>query len=274
MIIFNSIRHFFVCILIGFFVGVAAAKQPSRANIELLFSEILVRMTTDDVMLDVGVDAVYGSGLSPEKRKVARVMLRSIFSNERMPAYLAKVMGPVRSPTLTENERRAYLREGLSMLQKLGLRRLSTEQKAQRFQYLINMAGAISAKSCKALFLGRVDLLTEALITGRYYASLPVGDFEAVFLLHKAAIEAELAEYPDVKTITPTQAKGAERAYLLAMNARIQRLPAGLNDRVMNNLEAADPVDVCHWFRETTAAVLDLDEPYRGWHLTRLVEGM
>lgn len=267
-------RRLIVGVVTGLSVFAACAQQPSQAQIEALATRTLASMAGDDARLEVAVDTLYGRDLTPEKRKVAKALLRSVFGNERLPRYLAQVLAPVAGPTLTPKEAQAYVIEGMAALQVQGLRRLPTERKARYLQQLLDMAAAVPAGTCKAMFLGKLDARTAGLVAQRHDASLPLGEFEAATQLYRDLVEAELTGYPDVKTLSPAQAKGAERAYELAMNARIRRLPPGLNDRVLRNVEAAEPTEACLWFRETTAAALDLTEPYRGWYLTRFADGL
>jgi hypothetical protein len=272
--LFSWTRRAILLALTGLSVGMAWAQQPSLAQVERLSERMLASMAGDDARLELAVSNVYGRDLAPEKRAVAKAMMRSMLSDKRMHRYIAQVIAPVLSPTLTLKEGQAYVLEGIAALQRRGMVRLPTERKAQFLQHVVDMTAAIPAETCKAMLLGKLDLPAARDWEARHTGSLTLGAFEAVTALYQQAMQAELDGYPDVKTINPTQAKAAERAYEHALDVRIRRLPAGLTDRVLRNVEAAEPSEACQWFREAAFAVLDLTEPYRGWYLTRFTESM
>lgn len=254
--------------------GNAWAQTSSSAQVEVAVGRMLAALASDDARLEQSVTNNYGRDLSPEKRKVVKAMMRSTMGHERMPQYLAQILTPVLTPTLSVKEAQAYLIEGIAALQLRGLARLPTERQAQYLKHMVDMTGAMPASACKSLFLGKFDTRQAALMEQRYNASLPLGAFEAIVNLYRDSSLAELTKYPDARTINAQQAQGAERAHELAVAARVRRLPPGLSDRVMQNPEAADAAEACLWFRETTSAALDLTEPYRSWFMTRFSEGL
>jgi hypothetical protein len=92
----------------------------------------------------------------------------------------------------------------------------------------------------------------------QYVASLPPAEFQRVLAMYQDATEAELSDYPSVRTLNEVQAKGAERAHQAAMVERFRTLPAGLAKRVMGNMEAADPAEACQVGATVFNAMLDL----------------
>lgn len=251
-------------------MGAATAEQPSRATAETHATWNPARWAQGDAILD----QIYGRNLSPEKRAVAKAHLGAVLSDERWHAYVAQLLKAVASPTLTEREAGAIVIEGIASLKARGLLRLSTEQQARVVQLAGRMSAAVPVETCKAMALGKLDSRAVNLIEARYTASLPLREFEAVLALARDAIEAELDEHPDVRTVNKTQAKAAERAHAVALEARAKRLPAGLLDRGFQDGEAADPHEVCLAMRESVAAGLDLKEPYRTWWLSQFFANM
>ena len=193
--------------------------------------------------------------------------------NDRLPRYIVQLVAPIASPTLPAAEAQASIMEGLAVLGQRGMRRLSTEQKTQLLRFSIVMFKSIPATTCKALALGQLDTRAGRRLELRYAASLSLPEFEAHAAAVRAAVEAELSEYPDLKSINKGQAKAAERAYNAAVDARAQRLPAGMLER-LETLETADAAEVCRWVQLSLSASLDLAEPYRGWWLSRFFESM
>lgn len=254
--------------------GVIAQQQRPTSRLESEIANTLAGYVRDDALLERSVSAAYGTGLSPEKRDVAKAVLRSLMSSEQMPGYLTRLLAPVMGPNLSKNEGREYVMEGVSALQTKGLRRLPTQRQVQFLKHTLDMAGAVPSSMCKALFLGKLNTAQANLLERRYAASLPLGRFEALMAMYQNAAEAELAGYPDLKILSATQAKGAERAYEGVMKGRIQRMPPGLNERVLDDLDGSEPIEACKWFRETTGAALDLKEPYLGWYMTRFIDSM
>jgi hypothetical protein len=250
------------------------AQQSKQEQLQALVTRSLASQVRDDARLDVAIERTYGAGLDPQKHAIAKSSLRALLANERLPAYLARVLAPIVSPSLTPTEGQAYIVEVLSSLRTSGLRRLSADRQAQYVAFTVNMAASIPAATCKALFLGKLDTRTGGLVELRHIAALPLREFEAVIQLYQDSSEAELAGYPDARILNATEASGADRAYAAAVATRLQRLPTGLGDRVLRNVEASEPREACLWFRENLAAALDLTDPYRGWYLARFTERM
>jgi hypothetical protein len=265
----NWIQRMAALALFGLCISTASAQQPSPANTEDLIARHLAAWAQDAALMDQMVDSIYGRNLSAEKRALVKGHFRSFLRNERLPAYLVRVMRPVASPTLTEKEAQAFLVEGMAWLKEQGQMRLPTERKAQFVRFSIGMMTAVPARACKAIALGELDRRTESMLEILYSASLPTAVFERHLALVHETLEAGLAESADVKAINKTQAQAAERAFGLAFQARASRLPAGLQPS--QDLAASDPAEVCLLTRESLAAGLDLSEPYRGWWLSSLL---
>lgn len=255
----------------------ALAQQPVKVTPEQLkqlqpfVAQTLAAQAADDARLELAVDNLYGRDLSPDKRAVAKDAMRAVLVNERLPAYVLQSLAPVVTTMMNTIDLQPYVARSMWALQARGIRRLPTARKADYLKFTLNMAAAVPASTCKALFLGKLDAGLAVRLTQRYAATLPLAGFEEFSLVGKDSAEAELAGYPDVSTPTASQAASAQRAYVAAMSERLRRLPAGVNDRVLDNPETAEPAEACLWFRESAAAVLDLAEPYRGWQLTQVV---
>lgn len=267
------LRRAGVLVLTCLCFSAAHSQQPSQATLEAHAARALATLAQDDAALDQSISIIYGKEIAPEKRAVVKTQLRWFIRDERVVAYLLRLMLPVTSPTLTSKDAQALVVEGMASLKARGLRRLPTERKAQVVQLSLGMFTAVPVGVCKAMALGKLDTQTMHLIEARYNASLSLRSFEAMVALVQDAVEAELAEFPDMKTLNSTQAQGADRAHTLALQSRAERLPAGLLDRTQD-LETADPYEACLLVRESLAAGLDLAEPYRGWWLSRLIEGL
>jgi hypothetical protein len=266
-------RAIVVTLLLGLSFGTTWAQRLSPFEVEAAATRALAAIARDDALLELAISNMYGPDLSPDKRAIAKSGLRAEIQNDRLPRYMAQLIVPIASPTLLERDAIAYVAEGMVALRARGLRRLPTDHKAELVRQTMGTLAVVPATVCKAMVLGKLDPRTRRLVAMQQDALVPLRDFEALVALSQAATEAELAEYPAVRTINEAQAKAAERAFMLAVEARIKGLPAGTMDR-MQDLETAHPVDACRWGRLMAAASLDLTEPYRGWWLSRFVEGL
>lgn len=254
--------------------GLAAGQTFTPAELEPLLTRELSIVVNDAAALDTAIDQVYGQAIEPAKREVARTMLRAIMGHARMPRYLAQVAAPLVGPEMPKDVR-PYVMGSMGALYIRGMRRMPTERQARYVRNItLGTVATYPPNFCKAAFLGRLDARTALAFEPRYYASLSLGEFEAVLSLQQAAVEAELSGYPSIRTVNAVQTDGAVRAYQQAMRRRIDQLPPGLDDRVMRDPESADASDVCKWFLAASAAIFDLQEPYLGWYLAQMINEM
>lgn len=264
-------------------LALTAAAQPTKTTkgmtpeqlkqLQPIAAQTLAALVKDDARLDLAIDTAYGRDLAPEKRAVAKAAMRAMLADERLPAYMLQFLAPVLTPTMSASDVQPYVMQSIRVLRQRGIRRLSTERKVQFMHFMLSMAAAVPAATCKALFLGKLDTGVAERLEQRYTASLPLAGFEAVNALARDSMAAELAGYPQTNEAPTGQTGSTERAYAAAMNARLKLLPEGVNDRVLSSPETAEPAEACLWFRASTAAVLDMAEPYKGWYLTQVVGG-
>ena len=112
-------------------IGTAHSQQPSQATVEAQAARALATLAQDDAILDQNISVIYGRDITAEKRAIAKAQLRWFLRDERVAAYLVRLMLPVASPTLTPKDAQAFVVEGMASLKARGLRRLPTERKAQ-----------------------------------------------------------------------------------------------------------------------------------------------
>lgn len=257
-------------------IAVLNAQTDTTSTLTHLISLEVRKQFGTRAQLDATIARAYGTALTPEKVEVARNFMGSVLRHEALPASLARIIAPLTNGShLTPRDVENAVSQGILQLQLKGLARLPTDKQAAFVQHMVSLARTIRPSDCKALYLGHLDANASVALERRYIATLPLGRFEAVTALYRQAIEAELAGYPDVKTINAQQAKLAEKAHQGAMAKRLQtQVPVGVVQRVSQDGNGAPAADVCAFFSATTEAMLDIAEPYRTWQLTRFMESI
>lgn len=256
-------------------LGPAFAESTAVTKVaELIAFELKKEFGTPE-QLDAVITKTYGVKLSPEKASVARNVMRTLLFNEAVPIYIAKLLIPVYRPDITQKEMAAAVVEGIAQMQVKGLARLPLERQAAFVAHMLSMTQSIEPSACKAMFLGRLDTPASAALERRYIANLPIGKFEAISNLYKDAAEAELARFPDARTINRQQAKLAEKVFESASIKRLRaQVPQAIIQRVNQDAESATPSEVCAVLSAKIGGMLDMDEPYKSWQLTRFVQSM
>lgn len=247
----------------------AVTKVAERIAVELR------RQFGTSEQLDTVITKTYGVQLSREKAEVARHVMRTLLFNEAVPQYVAKLLVPVYRPDITQKEMASAVVEGIAQMQVKGLARLPPERQAAFVVHMVSMSQSIAPAACKAMFLGQLDTNASVALERRYIANLPVGKFEAISNLYKDAAEAELAGYPDARVINQQQAKLAEKVFEAASIRRLRvRVPQAVIQRVNEGVDSAQPAEVCAVLSAKIGGMLDMDEPYKSWQLTRFMQSM
>jgi hypothetical protein len=274
----KCVRHLFAtcwvtAVLVLATPATAQSEKVSKIA-ELVTVELKSQFGTAE-QLNAVITKTYGVKLSPEKENVARNSLRAVMFNEAVPMYIAKLISPFYHPDTTQKELASAMAEGIAQLQVKGVLRLSSERQASFVAHMVSMAKAIPSSDCKAMFIGRLDTTASVALERRYIASLPSVRFESITNLYREAIEAELAGYPDARTINLNQAKLAEKVYETATVKRLHaKVAQAVLQRVNQGAENAPSSEVCLVMSETIEAMLDMAEPYRSWQLTRFMESI
>ena len=273
-----TIRRVAEAVMVMATLGWTASLHAQSDTVSKLAAQVAVelrRQYDTNEQLDSVVTKTYGVKLPAEKAEVARRTLRALIFNDALPEYVAKLLLPVYRPGITPKELTAAATEGIAHMQVKGIARLQPERQAAFVSHVIDMARAIPPSSCKAMFLGQMSTVESAALERMYIAALSLGKFEAVSNLYREAAEAELAGYPDVRTINSQQAKLAEKVYEAASVKRIRsQVPQDVIRRVNQDAASAAPSEVCAVMTSNIEGMLDLTEPYRSWQLTRFVQSM
>lgn len=251
----------------------AFAESGFKANVaERIAIEIKQQFGTSE-QLDAVITRTYGVRLSPKKAEVAQRVMRSVLFNQALPNYIANLLVPVYRSDISHTEMVSAVVEGMVQLQVKGLARLSPERQVAFVAHTVSMTRAIEPSACKALFLGQLDTKASAAIERKYIAGLPLRKFEAISDIYRDAAEAELVGYPDARIINQQQAKLAERVYQAASIKRLRaRVRKEVIQRVDEGAHSAEPSEVCAVFSAIIEGMLDMDDPYRAWHLTRFMQ--
>jgi hypothetical protein len=153
--------------------------------------------------------------------------------------------------------------------------RLKTESQAAFVSHILALARGVDSENCKAMFLGKLSTAEAAALERKYVAGLPLEQFQSILNLYRDATVAELAAYPDVRTITPEQAALAEKVFDDSAKKRVlAAVPTDVLRRVGQDAAAAPAEEVCTTIVTYSESMLDLPEPYRSWKLTRFAESM
>ena len=274
---FSLRRFFLVSVCVAGLAGAQSSYSQSSEEAKLTaeLSAELKKQFSIPEQLDLIVSKSYGVSLSPEKTIVARNSLRALMFNEALPGYMARILSPVNRPGITSGERSAAILQSVSQMQTKGLGRLSADKQMAFLKHVIATTRFISAADCKAIYQGKMDAATSAALERRYIATLPLGRFEAITSLYRAAAEAELSGYPDARTINAQQAKLAEKVFEDASVKRlVAQVPQDVIQRYIQDSEGAAASDVCAVMATSAEGMLDMTEPYRSWQLTRFAESM
>jgi len=260
--------------LSGPFAGANAADDGQERTTGLIFNEIRGQYATQD-QLNAAVTKAYGVKLPPDKETVAREVMQALFQNRAFSAYLARIILPINRRDLTRAEVSSAIAEGILQLQVKGLARLGPEKQAAFVKHIIGMAGWVPAPLCKSMYTGRLDTIAATAVERRYVVQLPIGGFESITGLYRQAVEAELARFPDVRSINAQQASLAENVFQSASTKRLRaQLAQDAIFRVSNDAEAAPAAEVCAALSATLEGMLDMAEPYRSWQLIRFMQSM
>ncbi len=202
--------------------------------------------------------------------------MRSSLTDDNLAAYFGGVFAPLAGSSLTQQQLTSAAMEAMVSLQIKGLSRLSSERQALFVTHLIGTMLWLSPTDCKALALGQMSTAQSAKIERSYIASLPVGRFEAVTMLYGEAIKAEMRRFPDVRTVNAEQAQLAETVYEKALENNLRRMMSQetLQRFAITGLEAAPATEACVFLQASTAALLDMPEPYKSWQLARFTLSM
>lgn len=250
----------------------AQAPAPSKAA-EQLRTEIALQFGAEE-QLDAALKKAYGVELTEEKAAVSRRALRALLFNDATADYIAKSLTPDRVP-LSRQDVLPVVMEGILELQVKGLRRLAPNRQAQLVSHLVDMARALPHSACKALLLGQMATTEAADLERRFIASLPLSRFEGVVTVYREATEAELAGYPDARTVNAQQARLAQKAYDEAIGKRVRaQAPRKAIARVNADTASAPADEVCAVLTASVHAMLDMPEPYKSWQLSRFVQAM
>ena len=253
--------------------GLAQTPSLTKAT-EQLRTEIARQFGAEE-QLDAALMKAYGVELTEQKAEVSRRALRALLFNDATPDYIAKRLMPVPRPQLSQQEVVAVVMEGILELQVRGLQRLAPNRQALLVSHIVDMARALPPSTCKALFLGQIATKDAAELERRFIASLPLSRFEGIVTVYREATEAELAGYPDERTIDAKQAKLAQKVYEEAIGKRVRaQTPKQAIARVKADSASAPAGEVCAVMSASVQAMLDMREPYKSWQLTRFVQSM
>jgi hypothetical protein len=261
-------------------LSLAAASQVhgqtiGEAELAVSIRSAIKAQYGTQAQMDQAIERVFGVKLSPQKAAVARSDLQAVLAHPQLPAYLAQVVLPLSGAKISKEELAAATTEVMQQVQVKGIARLTADKQAMMVRHVIDMAKWAPAPLCKALFLGQLDSQKSAALERRFIASLPLGKFEAISALYRAASEAELNKYPDRRTLSASQAKITEQAQENSGARRLMaRVAPDVIERVNQSAESAPAEEVCLVMTETTEAMLELPDPFRSWALTRFAQAM
>jgi len=98
----------------------------------------------------------------------------------------------------------------------------------------------------------------------RYIVNLPTNRFEAITYFYNESAEAELAGYPDARSINPAQAKLAETVLKTATTKQFrERIPVSVRQRVVQDPSLAPASEYCLFVSEKLLNMFDMHQPKR-----------
>lgn len=272
----NLLRSALVLVLIVFSSAQTLAQSDQRLTslVEEVAHELRKAYGTT-AQMDALIAKQFGQELPSAKTRVLREHYRALFFHEKMPEALLKILLPIYRPSMTDKELYAVGFEGMLQVQMKGLARLAPDRQTAFVRYISEMASSLPSSVCKRMFLGQIDTPESTEIERKFFAALPLPRFEAIVSLYREAIDAELVGYPSARSINASQAKFADDALQEAFIGRLRRnVPRQVTIRVLEDPHNAEARDVCAVMLERVHALLDLDDPYKSWALTRFAESL
>lgn len=250
----------------------ASGQSLTRSDVLSLVVQAQKRLLSDSSLIEKSIDVTYGGTISAEKKAISAQYMLQMIGHEKLPAYMVDILQPVITPETSRQDVQNYLFEGMLQLKVRGLRRLSQDQQASFFRFTIEMMDALPVDICKALVNGAIDSRKGGLLETRFAVSQSKEKFVDYMALQVAAANAELVKYPDLRVISEQQALITKKAHALAFERRVDASIPGLYERAAKGTTNAR--DDCLGARAYTLAGLDLREPYRGWFLTIMMDGL
>lgn len=258
-------------------LGVPMPSLSQEITVQRLAQQLSVELNrrySTDEQLSEAVKRAYGTALTADKMNVARNAMRSIVQHEALPIYIAKLVLPIVRSTMSGFDQAAAIDEGIIQSQVKGMLRLPTAKQASYLAFLAAMASALPVDDCKAMGTGRLSTADSSRMERKHTATLPLAQFEAIANLYRDAIVAELSDSPDARALSQAQAKLAESAFeIIATKRFIDNLSKEALERLSKPAEAPAS-EVCAMLQHTLTSMLEMEEPYRSWQLTRFFQSM
>ena len=253
-----------------------ATQAREAAQVGAIIAAEFRKIATSPSQLDRVIATAYGVQLPPDKLEIARRYMRSSLMDENLATYFGGVLAPLAGSNLTQQQLTAAAMEAMASLQIKGLSRLSADRQALFVTHLIGTMLWVSPTDCKALALGQMSTAQSARLERSYIASLPIGRFEAITMLYDEATKAEMRGFPDVRSVNAEQARLAETVYEKAIEDNLRRMMSqeALQRFATSGLEGAPANEACVFVQASTAAMLDMPEPYKTWQLARFTLSM
>jgi hypothetical protein len=253
-------------------------ELPPPTAVQLLpqLLDTRAKLLSDDAAVDALIDKLYvGEQLTDEQHAVTRQHLRAIMGNDKYVGHVAKTMESVKKAELGSKDSMSVIVNSVIKLQAQGLNRLPTQTKVDFVLYLGEVMRSVSPSTCKALLQGGLGAMEASAVETHYLLSLPVERLRATMNVYRDAVLAELNGYPDKPVITEEEARLAAAAYSVAVR---KRMAAKLDTETIAYYSKermnGDPAAVCQVLVTAFEAVVDMDEPFKSWQLTRLVDSM
>jgi hypothetical protein len=253
----------------------AESPRPDPKAIAQSFVDELQAIAGSPERLDAVMLRIYGAKLPADKVAIASEQTRRIWAHAAFGPYLRELLVPLVKVKAKPADMNAAALEALAALSSKGLLRMPVERQRQFIRLSILIFESMPPAQCKKLTNDEYSTAQAVAIERRVLVGLPVDQFAAVMTLYADSAEAELNEYPEVRTLSTEQASLSEKVYDDALDERLgaDLSPAALK-RVAKDITTAPAGEVCALSIASIRAIEDMSEPYRTWKVLRFLESV
>ena len=276
-IIATRARNALVGIGLAALAALALAQSPikeSKPSFERVQREIrgyFDGLVSSDDRLQAFIRENYGDDLSEAKVAVTRTYLGKLARDERYMALIAKQALDGVQADMSMQQLRTLVGLLQDRLMMRGLSRLGPER-GLFLGEMIQMMGSQGDEVCKAMAAGKLDVKSAQRVMLRWLTAASDDQYAEHFRIVEKSIRAEIDGYPELPKLLPEERQLGEKMMQAALRKALrQKLDAEtINNFATKGMEG-DAFAVCAATKITIQTIVELDDPYRSWMLTKFM---
>ena len=188
-----------------------------------------------------------------------------------------KNLGTIDNENLSDIRDFNYQRFGSELFQAWsvkGLARLSSEDHRQFYRVVLKLMGVMTPVDCKLLMLSDGKSASEiGQIEIKYYSKLSKSEFDSYLSLLRKSIFAELRDFPNTRTLNPTQLETADRAFQSKFEEMVREY--AVDDNVLlalSDINNSHPEDACEGGKLVINTMLRMRGLPSEWMLLKMIQ--